>query len=104
MNKTIIWFIVGIIIGLIVGGLAGYFYVDKSPRGNFGKFNNMQISEESKSEVTSFFESNPDQATLNSYCQENSNPCRYYCIEINQDNELCTRFFNMSGGGMPQRR
>jgi len=104
MSKTILWFIVGIIVGLIVGGIAGYFYADKSSRGNFGNLNNMQISEESKSEITSFFESNPDQATINSYCQENINNCMYYCREMNQDSELCTQFLNMSRGGMPQRR
>lgn len=104
MSKIIIWFIVGIIIGLVIGGVAGYFYAYKSPRGNFGNFNNMQISEESKSEVTSFFESNPDQATINSYCQENPNNCIYYCREMNQDNELCTQFLNMSRGGTPLKR
>lgn len=104
MSKIIIWFIVGIIIGLVIGGASGYFYANKSPRGIFENFNNMQISEESKSEVTSFFENNPDQATINSYCQENTNNCMYYCREMNQDNELCTQFLNMSRGGMPPRR
>lgn len=104
MSKIIIWFIVGIIIGLVIGGAIGYFYASKSPRGNVGNFNNLQINEESKAEVKSLFESNPDKDTLNSYCQQNMNNCIYYCREVNKDNELCNQFLNISGGGMPQKR
>ena len=104
MSKTIEWFILGIIIGLVVGGVMGSLYGSKFHRGNFGNLNNIQISEESQSEVTIFFESNPDQATLDAYCQNNMNSCMYYCRELNRNNELCSQILNMSKGGMPQRK
>jgi len=104
MSKIIVWFIVGLIIGLVIGGASGYFYANKSPRGNFGNFNNFQINEESKAEVTSFFEGNPDEVTLTSYCQQNMNNCMYYCREVNKDNEACNQILNMSGEGVPPKR
>jgi len=105
MSKTIAWFIVGIIVGLIMGSLAGYFYADKSSRGDFGNPNfNGQIDEDQKTEVTVFFESNYNQSEITNYCNANINFCFYYCRQINPDNNLCKNILNLSREGMPQRR
>ena len=52
------------IIGLIIGVFGGYFYANKSPRGNFEKINNFQITEENRTEVISLFEENPNNISL----------------------------------------
>jgi len=103
-NKTALWFIVGIILGLLIGSAGGYFYAAKSARGNFGRPSSFQISEQSKAEVTSLFESNPGQDSLTSYCGQNRMNCAYYCRSINPNNDFCSQFLNLSRGGIAPKR
>ena len=94
MNKLII----GIIIGLFIGGIIGYFSHDlinkSNPKMNAGEF---EIDDETKSEVISFFDSNPTNEEVEIYCQENRKNCVYYCTEINSEYEICSQIKSQKG-------
>ncbi|MFA5993000.1 MAG: hypothetical protein WC796_04810 [Candidatus Pacearchaeota archaeon] len=106
MEKLTKGIIIGLIVGLIIGIVVGYFLHglinrSMSGRGNFQ--GNFQIDDNTKNEITSFFDSNPDTATITSYCQQNKENCVYYCSNINRNSPVCSSILNMSRGGMPQK-
>ncbi|MCX6748996.1 MAG: hypothetical protein NT076_05325 [Candidatus Pacearchaeota archaeon] len=101
MNKLIKGLIIGIILGLIIGLIAGYFLNNKFA-GNFQSNRNLQISETSKQEVASFFNSTVDVDKINQYCQTNRINCNYYCRVINPTNEFCSEQMNFARGARPQ--
>ena len=80
----------------LVGGLvAGYFIGSHShnqfPYGQnrFQEFNNSTLDNQTRASIVDFFDSNPSQDSVASYCQENPQYCMYYCREINSNNEFC---------------
>jgi gas vesicle protein len=89
MNKLFI----GIIIGMIIGGLMGYFLSGLiiKPKSEFTRNQDFQIDENTKEEVISFFGSNPTNEEVEKYCQENRMYCMYYCMEINQNDDVCEK-------------
>ena len=55
-----------------------------------GRLEGMQkLTEEQILEVQEFFNSNPDNGEIKSYCQENRMYCGYYCTQINPNHEYC---------------
>jgi hypothetical protein len=88
--------IIGIVIGLVIGILAGYFLnnIINPIRGP----GNFQINENTKNEITAFFESTTDTNEINSYCEQNRMNCMYYCRSINPNNEICSQITNQTRG------
>lgn len=89
-NKAAVWLITGIIIGLILGGIGGFIISNNLYKRDF-RGGNLQISEETKNSIISFFESTSDTNEINSYCEQNRNYCFYYCREINPEHEICSQ-------------
>ncbi len=89
--------IIGVIIGLILGGVVGYFIRGSLNRGP--DMRNFQITDATKNEITSFFDSTSDLNEINSYCQQNRMYCAYYCRDINPNHEICTQLQNFSRPG-----
>jgi hypothetical protein len=90
--------VAGLILGLIVGFLAGYFSHNiisgnRLGRGNFASF---ELDDNTKQQITQFFESNPSQEQVNSYCQDNRMYCAYYCRSINPDYQACSSIMNFT--------
>ena len=100
MDKVTKDVIIGLIIGLVIGGTVGYFMHNIINNRNFtqGK-GNFQIDETTQNEITSFFSSEPDVNTINTYCGQNRMYCAYYCRNINPNHEICSQYSNMSRGG-----
>jgi hypothetical protein len=88
--------ILGLIIGLIIGGVGGYFIHNFLSRSFISGRGNFQIDENTKNEITSFFDSTSDINEINSYCGQNRMYCAYYCRNINSDNEFCSIIMNSS--------
>lgn len=101
MEKLTKGIIIGLVIGLALGAIAGYF-LHSNLNSNFiqGR-GNFQIDENTKNEITSFFDSNPDSNEINSYCEQNRMYCAYYCRNINPDHEICSQFQNMNRSMRP---
>ncbi|HTY44104.1 MAG TPA: hypothetical protein VMC80_02580 [Patescibacteria group bacterium] len=76
------------IVFFIAGGVAGYFIASHHafPRGNFPN-----IGDATKSEITAFFDSNPSQDQVTSYCQQNMAYCFYYCRQVNPNYQYCSQ-------------
>ena len=94
MNKIIIAIIIILVIGGI--GVAVYFATDTN-EFQFGNKNEeklngsrmQELTEEQISEIQAFFDSNPSNSEIESYCQENRMYCGYYCTQINPNHEYC---------------
>lgn len=101
MNKLI----VGLLIGIFIGGIGGYFISGtiNKPNQNFpsGNFQGFQIDDATKQEVISFFENTNDINKITSYCAENRINCFYYCMEVNQDHEVCNEIMVPSNNDGP---
>jgi hypothetical protein len=91
--------IIGLIIGLIIGGISGYFVHNSINRGFIQGRGNSQIDENTKNEITSFFDSTSNTSEINSYCEQNIMNCMYYCRSINPNNEICKEIMNSSRMG-----
>jgi hypothetical protein len=100
MNKLIIAIIIVLIVGGI--GIAVYFTTDtnrfpfgdkEKPEGLGDKRLNgsgmQKLTEEQISELQGFFDSNPSNNEIESYCQENRLYCGHYCSQINPTHEYC---------------
>jgi len=89
--------IIGLIAGLILGGIIGYISHNILSRNFIGRGNfNFQIDEQTKNEITSFFESASDINEINSYCGQNRVNCAYYCRDINPNHEICKQILNFT--------
>ena len=99
-NNTLL---IGIVILLLISNLFfGYmfFFHNNRPGAGFrGNFQQMQLSDEQRQSITSFFESTTNIDDITSYCnnQENRMLCFYYCREINSNHEYCSQLMQ----GMP---
>jgi uncharacterized membrane-anchored protein YhcB (DUF1043 family) len=100
MEKLTKGIIIGLIIGLALGAIAGYFLHNYMNRNFMQRRGDFQIDENTKNEITSFFESASDINEINSYCEQNRIYCAYYCREINPDHEICSRFQNFNRSGV----
>jgi hypothetical protein len=93
-----------LIVVIVCVALAGGYFLIKN-KHNRPDFNSMQnnefekkgfnqtlnLDEETKSQIISFFESNPDESAINNYCVNNPMYCFYYCKEINPSQEICSK-------------
>ncbi len=97
MNKLI----TGLIIGLLIGGGIGYFSYGLIHKQNpdFVRGTDFQMDEETKNRVTSFFDANPSDSEIETYCQENPMDCRYYCMEVNSNSNICDEISRPTGMG-----
>lgn len=114
-KKRLKWIIISASFFVAIILVAGYFYFHLQlnsrnhrpngfPGGNFSQGEN-PFTEQTKNEITSFFESSPSSSEIEDYCNENSMYCFYYCREINSDNDFCNQLMNNTQprGGMPPR-
>ena len=89
---------------LILGLGAGYFIGNHSGSGQkfspsgyaFNGFN--QIDNQTKVSILNFFDSNPSQNSVDSYCKDNPEYCMYYCREINSISGFCSQIRNYQRG------
>jgi Na+/glutamate symporter len=94
----IIGLIIGLVLGLVIGGVVGYFLHNNMNRNFTQGRGNFQIDENTKNEITSFFETNTDMNTISSYCEQNRVNCLYYCRSINPNHEICKELGNYTLG------
>lgn len=101
MKKSMVLIIVIAIVLLIIGAIVGYLYFSGFFNHREGKFpgGNIQLNQAQVYDVTSFFDSNPNQDDINTYCQENRESCFYYCRNINQNNDYCSQMMNFTRPG-----
>jgi len=64
-------------------------------------FQDIQLTDEQKQNVTSFFSSTTDAAKINDYCSQNRMECFYYCRDINPNNELCSQLMQRRPNSQP---
>jgi hypothetical protein len=95
MSKKIVFLIIGLIFGLILGSIGGYICGHKFSKNNFGKFNNFQITEEEKSNVSSIFESS-NETEIASFCEKNRPSCIYYCSQVDKNKGICSQILNFN--------
>ena len=96
-NSKII--IIGIIILVVVcAGTFIYFsyshFHKVSNQMRFHRGNgNFTFNNETLNQATSFFNNGTNLQDIESYCQQSTNMlyCRYYCMKINPDNQICSQ-------------
>jgi hypothetical protein len=96
-NNTILIILVGI---LVISNLFfGYmlFFHRSRPQG----FQNVQLTDEQKQSVTSFFSSTTDTTKITDYCNQNRMECFYYCRTINPSNTFCSQLMQRRTGSPP---
>lgn len=91
MDKLTKGIIIGLAAGLILGGIIGYILHNNINRNFILRGGNFQIDEQTKQQITSFFEGTSDMNEINSYCDQNRMYCLYYCREINPNHEICSQ-------------
>ncbi len=111
-----IFVIAGIIaLALVAAGSTSYLiysHVHSQSRfrqggGNFSR-GGFSLDNATIAQIENFFDSNPDNQSVQSYCQQNPMYCGYYCVKINPSNDLCSEIqmpgFNRTGmsAGRPQ--
>ena len=104
MNKLIIAIIIILVIGGI--GVAVYFATDIEEHEDDYSVEiegreMKELTEEQILEVQEFFDLNPNNGKIESYCQENRTYCGYYCTQINPNHEYCENMAsqrNFDGG------
>ncbi len=64
---------------------------------------NFQMSEETKNQVTAFFNQTSDISEIKAYCDQNRGNCIYYCRNINKDHEICKDLMNYTFQGRRQQ-
>ena len=101
MKKEVSYLIVGIIIGLVIGGSATYLILNNFRNHSFAKGGNFNLDENTKNQITSFFESSPSQTQLDDYCNQNRMYCIYYCRQVNPSSELCAGILNSTNFQRP---
>jgi len=99
MNKQIGGLIIGLLAGLVLGGAAGYFIANNFHRNNFQGRPNLQIDDNTKNQIASFFGSMPSTDEIQSYCQQNRTYCVYYCSTVSPSDEICKSIMNFSRTG-----
>ena len=104
MDKQTKGIIIGLVIGLVLGAVAGYILHNYIGRNfNLGRGSFQQLTQSQIDELNSFFATNPDATSVDSYCQQNRMNCIYYCRTINPSNEMCGQMMNyrnFSRGGV----
>lgn len=98
-GNTVSWFTAGLITGLIIGGVGGYALHNSIGRSFIQGRGNFQIDEETKTKITSFFDSTSNMDEIKSYCEQNRMYCAYYCRNINPNHEICKELGNYTGQG-----
>jgi gas vesicle protein len=98
-NKTTNRLVVGLLIGLVLGGIAGYIITNNFNKNNFQKGPNLQIDDNTKNKIASFFDSTSDINQINAYCEQNKAYCLYYCRNINQNHEICKELLDYTKQG-----
>nr|MBA4405627.1 hypothetical protein [Nanoarchaeum sp.] len=83
MKKMIYSLIV--LLFVIVGG----FFVFKDKPKDFGERPDFDLDNQTKAEITYFFEVTPDLTEVEVYCENNRNYCAFYCMEVNRTHEVC---------------
>jgi len=82
---------------LIAGGVAGFFLhniiAGRTGGRDFGN-SNFQLSQEQISNVTDFFNSNPDSTQTEAYCSQNRGMCFYYCRQVNPNADYCSQMMS----------
>lgn len=66
------------------------------------KENFSTINKTIQKEITSFFESSPSSFEIEEYCNENPMYCKYYCTEINFNNDICSQLQPPEGISPPE--
>ena len=102
MKKSLVLIIVIVIIVLVVvAAVVGYLYYSGFFNHRQGRFpgGNFQLSQSQIDDVTSFFNSNPSQTSMMTYCQQNRMNCLYYCRNINTANTNCAQMMNFTRQG-----
>jgi len=106
-NKTSIICITLFII-LFVGSIAYFCFSHDSKKGFWGEQfgdnsrqrlqgpGNVSLSEEDKYSTVNFFNSTSSIEEINNYCENNRMNCMYYCREINPQNEVCKKLFELN--------
>lgn len=90
MDKKLSWMAIGLVIGIVLGGIGGYLVANNIHRIAFPGRGNFQIDENTKNQITSFFQGTSDINEIRSYCDQNRMNCFYYCREINPEHEICS--------------
>lgn len=96
-NNKMIFLIIGVsafvIIGLVVGSYFIFFAHHRGYRGtgyvNFRR-GNFTLNQSALNQTDSFFNTNPDNQSVQSYCQQNMQYCLYYCSRVNANNSACS--------------
>lgn len=93
-----------IITALVISNLFfGYMLLKPKSRPDFRGFQEMQLTDEQITNVTTFFQNAQDLEEIKNYCTNNRMECFYYCRNINQNHEVCSQLMQRrSNSQQPQ--
>lgn len=92
MKKNSNLILIVLVVVLLMSNLFfGYMLFFHKSRPNFQGFQNIQLTDEQKQSVTSFFSSTTDTTKMTDYCSQNRMECFYYCRNINPNNTFCSQ-------------
>ena len=109
-----VWIGIGIsLLAVLAIGSTAYLiyshFYEKPAMQNFNRTGagfrgNFTLNQTMISEIENFFSSNPDNQSLQNYCQKDMMYCNYYCTKINPNNTACSDLpqpnFNRTGAPM----